>query len=88
VRLNLRGLRVRTFAYAYANKVIAESFGTIKRVMIAPSTFGTRTTTRLQMVIEHRYIDVGQATAFLLEDVAEVSGSANVAHGGPTAVSV
>jgi S-ribosylhomocysteine lyase LuxS involved in autoinducer biosynthesis len=84
----LSHMQVRAFAYAYADKVVAEPLGAVKRVMIPPSPFGTRTATRLQMAIELRYIDVGEVPATLLQNVAEVDGCTNVAHCGRITVSV
>jgi hypothetical protein len=76
------------FAYAYADKVVAEPLGTMKRVMIPPSPFATRAATRLQMAIELGYIDVSKVPAMLLQNVAEVDGCTNVAHCGRITVSV
>src|SRR5215471_15170842 len=89
LRLNLLShLQVRALAYAYADKVVAEPLGAIKRVMIPPSPFGTRAATRLQMAIELGYIDVSKVPAMLLQNVAEVDGCTNVAHRDRITVSV
>jgi hypothetical protein len=89
LRLDLLScLQVRAFAYAYADKVVAEPFGAIKRMMIPPSPFAARAATRLQMAVKLRYIDVSKVPTMLLQNVAEVDGCTNVAHGGRITVSV
>jgi hypothetical protein len=89
LRLDLLScLQVRAFAYADADKIVAEPLGAIKRVMIPPSPFTAGATTRLQMAIKLRYIDVSKVPAMLLQNVAEVDGCTNVAHCGRITVSV